>query len=322
MPSLSSSVVSGSYPVLIIDGFNLVFANFKTKDFDLSFRGEPVSAIYGFYTMVRKRINKYNPRVVIVVWEGRHNKERRKKVFPGYKEGRSKLTDRERENLFWQVDVIRELNYYSGFSSVAVPSYEADDVMHSLALTSAEELGYRTLLMSGDKDLYQVLRDNILIDRMNHGTMSRGGFERKYGFPPERWVDYKCVVKDTSDNLPGVEGVGKKTVGRILQEMSLNEFLHHGEPNNWREAKLKEPENVEVMEKMRKVVDLSLTDDAELRNAIVSNMSLGKFSKEELEMTLSSYEMVSLKEDLLSYAMRLMALEGNVFHQQLEELYG
>lgn len=322
MPSLTSSVVSGSYPVLIVDGFNLVFANFKTKDFDLSFRGEPVSAIYGFYTMVRKRITKYNPRVVIVVWEGRHNKERRRKVFPGYKKGRAELTDRERENLFWQVDVIQELNYYSGFDSVSVPTYEADDVMHSLALTSAEELGYRTLLMTGDKDLYQVLRENILIDRMTHGTLSRGSFERKYGFSPERWVDYKCVVKDSSDNLPGVAGVGKKTIGRILQEMSLDEFLHHGEPNGWREAKLKEPGNAEVIKRMRQVVDLSLTDDAILRNGIVRNMGLGKFSKEELGITLSSYEMVSLQEDLLSYAMRLMALEGDVFHKQLEELYG
>ena len=321
VPSLSPSVVSDSYPVMVVDAFNIVFANLQTKGFDLSFRGRPVSAIYGFYNTIRKRISKYNPKAVVVVWEGSHNKDRRRQVFPDYKKGRTQFTDEERDNLFWQVDIIRELCYYSGFNSISVPTYEADDVMHSLALMAAEDLEYRTVVLSGDKDLYQVLRRNILIDRLNNGTMSSGKFRRKYGFGPDRWVDFKCVTKDSSDNLPGVKGVGPKTVGRILKKMSLAEFIIHGEPAGWREAKLKEEESLEVIAKMREVVDLSFTDTVDLRNAIARNLEVGRFSKGELGILLSSYEMVSLEKELLSYAMRLAGLEGGVLKEQLEEHY-
>ncbi len=182
-------------------------------------RGENTSAPFGFANFLLSiRENEKPDYLAIVFDKGMSNRE---EMYPEYKATREKMPD----ELAASLPRVREL--VEGFHDpvVEVDGYEADDVIGTLAL-QAREAGLEAVIVSGDKDLYQLIGEGIFL--LNPGRGGPTGVEpewvsqenagEKFGIPPEQIPDYLALVGDTSDNVPGAPGVGPKTAVKLLKE--------------------------------------------------------------------------------------------------------
>lgn len=244
----------GSPDILILDGMNMAFKAFHAVK-GLSYQGRDTSTLKGLMASLVNLVERFAPKHIVVVWEGKRGKKRRKDIIPEYKEGRASLTDDQLKALFWQVDIFRELCFYLGLSAVSVEGYEADDAMHCLSQQLADT-GKRVVIVTSDKDLVQSIRKGVdWYDTTKDLLLNTHNSYSRLGVRLGRYVDYKCLVKDDSDNLSGVPGIGPKTAKEALQGSSLQELMDNP-PEKGRLSKLGSPEVKEVVEKMRKVVDL------------------------------------------------------------------
>jgi len=204
--------------LFLIDGNSLAYrAFFALPDTIATSRGEPTNAIFGFASMLVKILTEYGPKATIVVWD--KGMSGREKAYEPYKAQRKPKPDLLRE----QWPHLAPLVEAFGYDNISVAGYEADDVIASLA-ERAKEAGLKVMIVTGDRDAYQ-LPDNGTIRVM---TTTRGITDTKiydrdavierYGIPPERVTDFIGLKGDTSDNIPGVPGIGDKTAAQLLQK--------------------------------------------------------------------------------------------------------
>ncbi len=212
--------------LFLIDGNSLAYrAFFALPDTIATSRGEPTNAIFGFASMLVKILTEYGPKATIVVWDA--GMSGREQEYEPYKAERKSRPDLLRD----QWPHLEPLVEAFGYENVRVEGYEADDVIASLA-ERAKEAGIPVMIVTGDRDAYQ-LPDNGTVRVM---TTSRGitdtrvydrdGVVERYGIPPELVTDFIGLKGDTSDNIPGVPGIGDKTAAQLLQQYgSLEEVL-------------------------------------------------------------------------------------------------
>ncbi len=210
----------------LIDGNSLAYrAFFALPDTIATSRGEPTNAIFGFASMLVKILTEYGPKATIVVWDA--GMSGREQQYEPYKAERKPKPDLLRD----QWPHFEPLVEAFGYENVRVDGYEADDVIASLA-EQAKKAGIPVMIVTGDRDAYQ-LPDNGTVRVM---TTSRGitdtrvydreGVVERYGIPPELVTDFIGLKGDTSDNIPGVPGIGDKTAAQLLQQYgSLEEVL-------------------------------------------------------------------------------------------------
>lgn len=222
-PAVSNSTqpVSGEIMslVLIIDGNSLVYrAHYALIRSPLSnAKGFPTSAIHGFGGMLTSLLDKHNPDKIAVAFDaGKINF--RHELYKDYKAGRSATP----EDLIAQFPIVKRLIKALGIGTIELPGYEADDILGTLAVKLAEE-GDEVLIVSGDRDMFQIARPGICI---LYPSKKSGQFDlydaekikEKYGVPPESFPDMKGLAGDKSDAIPGVPGVGEKTAVGLLQK--------------------------------------------------------------------------------------------------------
>jgi DNA polymerase-1 len=211
--------------LFLIDGNSLAYrAFFALPESIATADGRPTNAIYGFASMMAKLLIDFSPRAVIVAWDkgwsGREN------VYPEYKSQRKSRPDLLKE----QWPHLAPLAEAFGFKNVSVEGYEADDVIASLA-RGASLAGIPVMIVSGDRDVYQLVGDGIRVMTTSRGVTDtkvydRDGVIERYGVPPELVTDFIGLKGDTSDNIPGVPGIGDKTAAELLQRFgSLEEVL-------------------------------------------------------------------------------------------------
>jgi len=157
--------------------------------------------------------------VVVVVFDAKAPSFRHE-AYEGYKAGRAPTP----EDFPRQLALIKELVDLLGLTRLEVPGYEADDVLASLA-KKAEREGYEVRILTADRDLYQLLSERISVLHPEGHLITPEWLWEKYGLRPEQWVDYRALVGDPSDNLPGVKGIGEKTALRLLREWGSLENL-------------------------------------------------------------------------------------------------
>ena len=199
-------------PLVLVDGSSYLYRAFHAFPPLTNVAGEPTGAMYGVLNMLKSLISQVQPTHIAVVFDAK-GKTFRDEMFEQYKSHRPPMPDDLRKQIQPLHDMIRAL----GIPLLVVEGVEADDVIGTLAL-QASRLGKKVLISTGDKDMAQLVDDNImLINTMNNSLLDREGVIEKYGIPPELIIDYLALMGDSADNIPGVAGVGEKTALGLLQ---------------------------------------------------------------------------------------------------------
>ena len=199
--------------LLLVDGSSYLYRAFHALPDLRSSDGRPTGAIYGVLNMLQKLIKSERPDYLSVVFDT-PVKTFRHDIFPEYKANRQKTP----EDLIAQIEPLHQAIINLGLPLIAVDGVEADDVIGTLAM-EAEKKNIKTMIETGDKDMAQLVTDNIhLIDTMKDIRMGPREVLEKFGILPERFIDYLTLAGDTSDNIPGVEKVGPKTAIKWINE--------------------------------------------------------------------------------------------------------
>lgn len=199
-------------PLILVDGSSYLYRAYHAFPPLTNSAGEPTGAMYGVLNMLKSLLTQYNPSHVAVVFDAK-GKTFRDELFENYKSHRPPMPD----DLRAQTAPLHEMVKAMGLPLLAVSGVEADDVIGTLAL-QAEKEGRAVLISTGDKDMAQLVTPNItLINTMTNNILGPEEVEQKYGVPPALIIDFLAMMGDSSDNIPGVPGVGEKTAQALLQ---------------------------------------------------------------------------------------------------------
>lgn len=199
-------------PLILVDGSSYLYRAYHAFPPLTNRAGEPTGAMYGVLNMLRSLMLQYQPSHVAVVFDAK-GKTFRDELFAEYKSHRPPMPDDLRE----QIEPLHKMVQAVGLPLLAVSGVEADDVIGTLA-QAAEKAGRHVLISTGDKDMAQLVTPNItLINTMNNTILGPQEVCEKYGVPPELIIDFLALMGDSSDNIPGVPGVGEKTAQALLQ---------------------------------------------------------------------------------------------------------
>lgn len=199
-------------PLVLVDGSSYLYRAFHAFPPLTNSAGEPTGAMYGVLNMLKSLISQVQPTHIAVVFDAK-GKTFRDEMFEQYKSHRPPMPDDLRKQIQPLHDIIRAL----GIPLLVIEGVEADDVIGTLAV-AASKANQKVLISTGDKDMAQLVDDNImLINTMNNTLLDREAVIEKYGIPPELIIDYLALMGDSADNIPGVAGVGEKTALGLLQ---------------------------------------------------------------------------------------------------------
>ena len=222
---------SGKKRLFLIDGHAMVYrAHFAMiRNPLITTDGRHTSALFGFINSMFKILRDENPEYIAIVFDSRE-KTFRHEMYPEYKATREKMPDELREQFPHLWRLVDAMN----IPRLEMPGYEADDIIGSLASMAKNE-GIKSYIVSGDKDFMQLVDEDIQI--YSPGGMSKPTiiYDRekvieKWGVTPEQIIDLLGLMGDSSDNVPGVAGVGKKTAVKLIEEYgSIEEALNHAE---------------------------------------------------------------------------------------------
>ena len=224
-PAAAKKSPRGGGELFLIDGNSLAYrAFFALPESIATHDGRPTNAIYGLASMFAKMLTDHSPAAVVVAWDAGWSG--RELTYEPYKSERKPRPDLLKE----QWPHLMPLAEAFGFTNVRVEGYEADDVIASMT-SRARESGIEVMVVSGDRDVYQLVTDGVRVMTTSRGVTDTkvydaAGVKERYGVPPELVTDLIGLKGDTSDNIPGVPGIGDKTAAQLLQEFgSLEEVL-------------------------------------------------------------------------------------------------
>ncbi len=206
-----------SRELFLIDGSSLVYRAFFALPESISTsKGQPTNAIFGFASMLVKIVSEYGVKPTIVVWDA--GKSGREETYPEYKANRTSRPDLLREQWPYMEPLVDSF----GYANLHVDGYEADDVIASAA-GRAREQGLDVMVVTGDRDLFQLIEPGVRVMATSRGITETKVYDHdavvdRYGIPPALVPDFVGLKGDTSDNIPGVPGIGDKTATQLLQE--------------------------------------------------------------------------------------------------------
>jgi DNA polymerase-1 len=197
--------------LLLVDGSSYLYRAFHALPPLTSSKGEPTGAVLGVLNMLNKLLKEESPQRVAVVFDA-SGRTFRDELFDQYKAHRTPMPD----DLRSQVQPLLEAVQALGLPLLRVGGVEADDVIGTLAVQGAES-GFEVLISTGDKDMAQLVGPRItLVNTMSNTLLDRAGVKAKFDVFPEQIIDYLALVGDSSDNIPGITGVGPKTAAKWL----------------------------------------------------------------------------------------------------------
>jgi DNA polymerase I len=209
--------------LILVDGSSYLYRAFHALPPLSNSKGEPTGAVLGVLNMLNKMIKEESPQCIAVVFDA-PGRTFRDDLFDQYKAHRAPMPDDLRSQVQPLLDAVAAM----GLPLLRVPGVEADDVIGTLARQGAEA-GYEVLISTGDKDMAQLVGPRVeLINTMSNTRLDRDGVKAKFDVYPEQIVDYLALVGDSSDNIPGITGVGAKTAAKWLsQYRTLDELIAH-----------------------------------------------------------------------------------------------
>ncbi len=209
--------------LVLVDGSSYLYRAFHALPPLSNSKGEPTGAVLGVLNMINKLVKDESPQRIAVVFDA-PGRTFRDDLFDQYKAHRPPMPDDLRTQLQPLLDAVAGL----GLPLLRIGGVEADDVIGTLARRGAAS-GYEVLISTGDKDMAQLVAPGIsLINTMSNTRMDREGVKLKFDVYPEQMIDYLALVGDSSDNIPGISGVGPKTAAKWLKQyQSLDNLLVH-----------------------------------------------------------------------------------------------
>ncbi len=214
--------------------------------------GLPVGAVYGFTNMMLKLMKEHSHASIVVIFDAARANFRND-IYSEYKANR----DETPEDLVPQFPLVRDATKALGLPSVELEGYEADDLIATYAKQAAAQ-GRKVKIVSSDKDLMQLVADNItMFDPMKNKLIDEAGVIEKFGVPPNKVIDVQSLAGDSSDNIPGVPGIGIKTAAQLINEYgSLDELLERASEIKQPKRREKLIDNAEMARISRKLVTL------------------------------------------------------------------
>lgn len=264
---------------VIIDGHALIYRGYYAIPQLRTASGELVNAVYGFSTVLLSMLEKLKPDYLAVAFD-LQGPTFRHEAYEGYKATRADTPD----DLFPQVPRVRQVVEAFQIPVFEMPGFEADDLIGTLAKQIEAYPDIEFLIVSGDMDLTQLITDQVKVLSPLSGfndvkTYDAQAVMDKYGIWPNQMVDYKSLVGDVSDNIPGVPGIGKKTASKLLfQYETLDGIYDHldeiggalGEKlRNGRESALQSNQLARIVTTVPAVLDLELCHTTQVDSARV-----------------------------------------------------
>ena len=212
----------------IIDGKSVFYRGYYAMPNLSTSDGTPTGGVFGFVSLSIELIKKLKPDYVAIAWDKKGtNIQKRKDIYPDYKAGRKPAPP----DFYEQIPILHELLNAFGWPLYEIDGYEADDIMATFS-REASEKGISTDLITSDLDALQALGPNVQVYALKNGLSNLEkfdvkSFEEKYGIKVNQFLDYKSLVGDSSDNIPGVAGIGKKTAAMLLEEYGTLENIYN-----------------------------------------------------------------------------------------------
>ena len=204
----------------ILDGSSLVYRSFYAINLSTS-KGFPTGAVYGFLNTLKKIKERFKPQYMAICFDVSRKTHRQKK-FKEYKIQRPEMPG----SLKAQIPIVKKLIEYFGISYLEKEGYEADDLIYYFTLKAYKE-GWRVLIVTSDKDMYQLIREDTVCvynpfkDKLYDDSI----FKSEFGFPPDKIVDYLSLAGDSTDNIPGAKGVGKVGALKLIRSFGTIEEM-------------------------------------------------------------------------------------------------
>lgn len=280
--------------LMLIDGNSIIYRAFFAMPPLTNSSGQQTNAVYGFTTMLLRLLEEHKPTHILVAFDAGKITFRHK-GYEDYKGGREKTPP----ELSQQFPLLKELLTAFSIAQFELDGYEADDIIGTLSKT-ADEAGFNVLVVTGDKDMLQLASDNVTVGLTRKGVTEVEAYgpeqiQERYGLKPLQIIDLKGLMGDTSDNIPGIPGVGEKTALKLLHQYgSVEEVLAHTD-----ELKGKMKERVEThaddarMSKDLATIYRDVTLDKQLEDVV-----FGGLQAETAGPALAKLEFKSLLERL------------------------
>ena len=211
--------------LILIDGNAMLHRAYHALPPLTNKAGLPTNAVYGFFTMLFKVITDLKPEYLIVCFD-RKAPTFRKQMYVGYQAKRPTMSD----DLVPQVDIVHKSLDKARISHYGIDGYEADDLIGTISKQAVEK-GLEVIILSGDRDLLQLVNSHVLmlapvVGITNMALFDEAKVKEKYKLNPSQFIDYKALVGDNSDNYPGVLGIGPKTAADLLNKYQTLENLY------------------------------------------------------------------------------------------------
>lgn len=288
--------------IYLVDVSSLFFRAFYAIRPLTSPAGVPVNAVYGFLSMLVKLLREEKPEYVVFCYD-RKEPSFRKDMYEDYKANRSEMPD----DLVAQMPYLKRLPEVLGIPCLERAGFEADDLIGSMT-KKARQLGMEVLIVSGDKDFGQLVGEGVtLFDTMKDVKYDAAAVKEKWGVWPPQMIDYLSLVGDTSDNIPGVAGIGPKGAIKLIEQLGTVEDIY---------ANLDKVESKSVREKLEKSRDnailskklVAIAMDVPLSDRL-DDYHLKAMDREGLRALLQELNFKSFEKSLLESS------EGSTFSQ-------
>jgi DNA polymerase-1 len=276
--------------LVLIDGNAIIHRAFHALPPLSTSDNQPINAVYGFFMMLLKITEDLNPEYLIVCFD-KKAPTFRKQLYVGYQATRPKPSD----DLIPQFDMVHKALDSAKIKHFEVDGYEADDLIGTIS-KEAKEKDLQTIIVSGDRDLLQLVNGRVLMLAPIIGMTKMTMFDEvkvreKYGLEPWQIVDYKALVGDASDNYPGVTGIGPKTASTLLAKYRTLEGVYEnlGELSPQIQEKL--AQDAEQAALAKKLATIVLDAPVKLEEA---EAEIGKIDKKELKKVFEKFGFKSL----------------------------
>ena len=227
--TIEQARAAGKKVFAIIDGKSVFYRGYYAMPNLSTADGRPTGGVYGFAALALEMVRQIQPDYVAVAWDKpKTNIRRRKAIYDGYKANRHPAPP----DFYVQIPILQDLLKALGWPLYQADDYEADDIMGTLS-EAANKIGVHTILISSDLDMLQLIDDDTEVYALKKGLSNLEkfdvlAFEQKYGIKVSQFLDLKSLKGDSSDNIPGVPGIGEKTAESLLQEFgSLDNIYAH-----------------------------------------------------------------------------------------------
>ncbi len=305
-------MTSSNSQVYLIDGNAYIYRAYHAITPLSNKQGLPTHAIYGFTNIIQRVIREKNPKYLAIAFDPK-GPNFRHQLYSAYKSNRPPMP----EDLVVQIPYIKEVVTAHNILTLEISGVEADDIL-ATAANHLSQKGEKVILVSGDKDLFQLVSDNVVVwDPMNDRIMDQKAVLKKYNVPPEKLLDLFSLIGDKSDNVPGVPGIGPKTAEKLINEFgsldSIYECIESLPKNKMREKLIDNREEALLSRQLIRLktdCEVPLEKNAyllpeanhEKLNELYTLLEFSRLIKDktpEKEFDYSSFQLVQSEEQIL-----------------------